>query len=188
MDGQWTIHSSIGISCCKDGTMHRCGCQTNMETQGAAKDADIWMVGRAKLNILTHDNLRKKGLHIVSRCTLCKNGSETLRHLLKDCPYTGQIYRELKVENPSDAWPDQPVLNIVRRSRLTAEQKSMVRIMQFVIWRERCARSFAEKGRTTSEITQDTLQQIQMMRCQRTHTGTGIDMEQLGAGTYPRGE
>ena len=40
-----------------------------------------WLAQRNR--ILTHDNLQKKGLTIVSRCTLCKRSDETVRHLLQ---------------------------------------------------------------------------------------------------------
>ena len=133
--------------------------------------------------ILTHDNLRKRGIEIVSRCTLCRAHNETVRHLFRKCPYTKQVYSELKASMASDTWPHNPVLNIVDttiRRRVTKGQKTAILIMNFVIWRERCARSFTEQVRTTIELVQDTLQQLEYIKqrerdgnagmAQQTHT------------------
>lgn len=126
-------------------------------------------------SILTHDNLKKRGLQIVTRCTLCREDAKTVRHLLKDCPYTTQVYNEMKANKPVYTWPTNPVINLLGGAQgrgLTGTQRSMILVMQFVIWRERCARSFTENTRTPYELVQDVLHEIQGTQCRTSGTGT----------------
>lgn len=132
-----------------------------------------WLTWRNK--ILTHDNLNKKGMHIVTRCTLCKEGAETVRHLFKECPYAVRVYIELKANKPMEIWPRNPVLNLLNRpsgTRLTKAQRAMMVVMQFVIWKERCARSFTENTRTPAELIQDVLHEIQLTQHKANNDGT----------------
>lgn len=130
--------------------------------------------------ILTHDNLRKKGIEIVSRCTLCRADTETVRHLFRKCPYTKQVCNELKASMASDTWPQNPVLNIVGTTiqrRVTKGQKTAILIMNFVIWRERCVKSFTEQVRTTTELVQDTLHQLEYIKQQEQEGNAGMAQE-----------
>ena len=41
--------------------------------------------------ILTQDNLQKRGINVVNRCTLCKEGFEDRNHLFLNCSYSQQV-------------------------------------------------------------------------------------------------
>lgn len=97
--------------------------------------------------ILTHDNLKKKGCIIISRCTLCKEAAESVYHLFYICHYTREVYKRLTLRQPSTNWPARSVLNVTDKELvgiLTAGQKTLLLVMYFIVWRERCARSFKE--------------------------------------------
>lgn len=101
-------------------------------------------------SILTHDNLRKRGWEIVSRCVLCKKEMETGKHLFQECPYTRQLYAKLQNFRPSAQWSATPTIEITNRDNtgnMKQEHKTAMLVMQFVIWRERCARSFADTAK-----------------------------------------
>lgn len=121
-----------------------------------------WLAQRNR--ILTHDNLKRRGLVIVSRCTLCKRNEETVKHLLQHCQFTRYVYSLLQLERPSNTWPSYPVFDITDErvtGLLTGMEIRLMLIMQFVVWRERCARVFAENERQPHELTQDIMQELQ---------------------------
>ncbi|CAL1358947.1 unnamed protein product [Linum trigynum] len=41
---------------------------------------------------LTHDNLKRRGWNIVSRCVLCEANTETASHLFRSCEYSTRIW------------------------------------------------------------------------------------------------
>ena len=44
---------------------------------------------------MTLDNLQKRGINVVNRCTLCKNGFEDRDHLFLNCSYTQQVWTKI---------------------------------------------------------------------------------------------
>lgn len=52
-----------------------------------------WLMLQNK--ILTLDNLQKRGINVVNRCSLCKNGFEDRDHLFMNCAYTQQFWTEI---------------------------------------------------------------------------------------------
>lgn len=106
-------------------------------------------------NILTHDNLQKRGWSIVSRCNMCKTATETVIHLFQECAFTLQLYQRLKNNRPQPGWPVTPTIDLTDKDKtgdMTPMQKTSLLIMQFVIWRERCARSFADTYKDIEEL------------------------------------
>ncbi|XP_078150757.1 uncharacterized protein LOC144546100 [Carex rostrata] len=72
-----------------------------------------WLAIRNR--ILTHDNLKKKGCIIITRCPLCKAAAESVHHLFQNCDYTKKVYTILILARPSPNWPAGPVLNVTDR-------------------------------------------------------------------------
>lgn len=111
-----------------------------------------WLAIRNR--ILTLDNLKKRGCIIITRCTLCKMAAESVQHLFLRCENTGEVYRRLKLRQPSTNWPARPVLNVTDQDRvggLTTFQKSLLLIMHFIVWREMC-KVFCRNRETTTGI------------------------------------
>ena len=44
---------------------------------------------------LTQDNLQKRGINVVNRCSLCKEGFEDRYHLILNCSYSQQVWSSL---------------------------------------------------------------------------------------------
>lgn len=115
-----------------------------------------WLAIRNR--ILTHDNLKKKGCIIVSRCTLCKTAVESVYHLFHTCTYTIQVYRRITWGKPSPNWPASPVLNVTDKCQvglLSEAQRALLLIMNFIIWRERCNRSFTDASKDPWELAEE---------------------------------
>ncbi|WMV20495.1 hypothetical protein MTR67_013880 [Solanum verrucosum] len=43
--------------------------------------------------VLTHENLKKRGYKLASRCALCGEHVETINHLFLHCTWTKQLWR-----------------------------------------------------------------------------------------------
>ena len=59
---------------------------------------------------------------------------------------------------PSLNWPASPILNVTDSEQvgsLTAKQKALLLIMHFIVWRERCARSFGELTKEPEELIRE---------------------------------
>lgn len=52
----------------------------------------LWLVQVGK--VLTHDNLMKRGLQMVSQCSMCKRSIESAPHLFLHCPVAVELCRE----------------------------------------------------------------------------------------------
>jgi len=51
----------------------------------------MWLL--TKEAVLTHENLKKRGYQLASRCTLCEEHAETINHLFLHCTWTEQLWR-----------------------------------------------------------------------------------------------
>ena len=98
-------------------------------------------------NILTSDNLRKRGLPVVSRCYLCMQAAESVDHLLLHCDWAWHmwttVFRLFEVQwvmprTVSDllsCWLD----GVGQRSELW---RIVPHCVMWTLWRERNARLF----------------------------------------------
>ena len=48
-----------------------------------------------KNKILTQENLQKRGINVVNRCSLCKEGFEDKDHLFLNCTYSQQVWSSI---------------------------------------------------------------------------------------------
>lgn len=71
-----------------------------------------WLVLSNRL--LTIDNLNKRGWPLVNRCVLCKNQSESVKHMLDECNYSRPVYCELARCIP-DKMPTQQTLSLQQK-------------------------------------------------------------------------
>ncbi|XP_078169794.1 uncharacterized protein LOC144564134 [Carex rostrata] len=95
--------------------------------------------------VLTIDNLNKRGWSIVNRCTMCKLQLESVRHLFEECIVTKEIYQQLSLIMGMNM-PTQQARKALLGNELNKKEKSLLLIAQFVIWRERCTRTFTDKS------------------------------------------
>lgn len=52
-----------------------------------------WLMGQNR--ILTMDNLQKRGMYIINRCTPCKKDLESVTHLSNECSFTKNFYTQV---------------------------------------------------------------------------------------------
>jgi hypothetical protein len=114
--------------------------------------------------ILTANNLAKRNWPSDPLCKLCNNEPETPTHLCKDCPYTQQVWTQLR------RWLNLNVLDSVdtagsihsywRKCRAKFDKTEKKRIdgimiyMWWNIWKERNRRTFQQKSLTMDHVAQ----------------------------------
>lgn len=98
--------------------------------------------------ILTVDNLMRRGWVMVNRCCLCKQAMESVKHLFGQCQYTDQVRRQLCTCMPHIVYTDQFRRGEYKKVILSRENivlTSLQLVLLFVVWRERCNRTFTDK-------------------------------------------
>lgn len=116
-----------------------------------------WLMLLNKL--FTIDNLHKRGWPIVNRCVLCKAQGESIKHMLHDCIFSKAVYSKLRRHLP-DRLPsidNVTPIETLTDSRATKRQKTIILIVQFCIWRERCNRTFTEESKEAKDIKEEVL-------------------------------
>lgn len=63
--------------------------------KGLIPKVNIFLWALLQNKILTLDNLQKRGINLVNRCILCKNGFEDRDHLFMNCSYSQQVWTEI---------------------------------------------------------------------------------------------
>lgn len=118
-----------------------------------------WLVIRE--SVLTRDNLRKRGIPIVSRCYLCGNDAETISHLFLYCRVTSQLW-DLFINLRGARWvmpgrTSELLLCWNTEIEFTTDKnrwKIVPATIWWTIWKERNLRCF--------EDTTNSLQKIKM--------------------------
>lgn len=101
----------------------------------------------------------------MSMFNLCREAVETSKHLFEDCTYMQPLYEKMRNSRPALRWPDIPTIEITTKKKaghMKPHQKKGMLIIQFVIWRERCARSFVEECKDTEELLQEVLWHLKL--------------------------
>lgn len=78
-----------------------------------------------------------------------------MRHLFHDCLFIVHVFHKFKAHRPSDNWPVKPeidVFDVNQVGNLTPQQRAAMLIMQFIVWRERCARLFRGTRKTLDDL------------------------------------
>lgn len=108
--------------------------------------------------ILTIDNLMKRGWAMVNRCTMCKKKSETVIHLFEQCTVTNEIYQQLALDMRMKL-PTRHATKALINDELNKEEKSLLLIAQFVVWRERSSRISTDKSTDNETLIQQIREQ-----------------------------
>lgn len=105
-----------------------------------------WLAMRNR--ILTIDNLKKKGMCIVNRCVMCRQHEETVKHLFHHCT-TAKI---LHIMVAGHFNVTGLTLQDITDKAHTKRHRSIALITCFIIWRERCGRTFKGNDCTLNEL------------------------------------
>ncbi|CAI0468584.1 unnamed protein product [Linum tenue] len=113
--------------------------------------AFLWLVTHER--ILTHDNLKRRGWNLASRCALCNSEEENIDHLFRHCSFSSKIWSilQLMIEFHGP-FPDRFVLLIRCWSRCSQTQwkndfaSGLLHAFSWEIWKERNARIFHDKS------------------------------------------
>ena len=99
--------------------------------------------------ILTADNLRRRGIPVVSWCCMCKADGETVDHLLLHCPYAKELW-DMVFGLFGIQWvmPKRAIdlfhCWIGSVGRTSVIWKAIPHCIMWCIWRERNARTFED--------------------------------------------
>lgn len=99
-----------------------------------------------------------RGWVMVNRCCLCKQAMESVRHLFPECTYTDQVRRQIQRCMPIIPYTDQFRRGQYKQIILYHTSMPLKRIqlvLVFLVWRERCLRTFTEKQNSVEVIAQE---------------------------------
>lgn len=131
-----------------------------------------WLALNNKL--LTIDNLNKRGWPLVNRCVLCKIQGESIRHMLDECTFSKSVYAALAHTIPAKIPTltyTTPPTEMLTSATVPKTQRETMLITQFIIWRERCARTFTEVSKDAQDIKEEVLWQLQFQKSEAMQTG-----------------
>ncbi|KAJ1691746.1 hypothetical protein LUZ63_015901 [Rhynchospora breviuscula] len=118
----------------------------------------LWQMLQNK--IATLDNLQKRGCHLPNRCILCCSNSETTSHLFSSCSFYQNI--RLLIQHNSTLAPftadtqySQNPLSLVDETDVHDKTREIWAVTFFVLWRERCARTFSGVTKPVQIILQE---------------------------------
>ncbi|KAL5697583.1 hypothetical protein ACHQM5_028709 [Ranunculus cassubicifolius] len=109
----------------------------------------LWVL--AKDRVLTHENLRRRGYHLCSKCVFCEKETETRNHLFLSCPVIMEIWEFVfgvfGVHRPS-SWTVENILAANAEVQFTDIGKVYWKFIRHAtfweIWLERNNRIFEE--------------------------------------------
>lgn len=126
-----------------------------------------WLMMQNK--VLTIDNLMKRGWTMVNRCIMCRNQLESVIHLFEECTVTIEIYRKLALTMGMKL-PTRHARKALITNEINKEERSLLLIAQFVVWRERCSRIFTDKSIQTETLIQQVRDQWMITMKTNSHT------------------
>lgn len=118
-----------------------------------------WLV--CKNRILTLDNLTRRGWQIVNRCILCKRHAESVRHLFCECPFSLALYN-IAIQGWRTMQRTAP-LDFLLDVTIEEDTRSTLLITQFILWRERCSRTFRESNKNLEQLLEEIQAQKQYL-------------------------
>lgn len=123
-----------------------------------------WLLIQNK--ILTHENLRKRGFSVPSICYLCRASEESTRHMFNACPFSREVYRQTSVAMGNTNPHRLDMINSIIAKQIDKEEKAIILINIFIVWRERCNRIFKEQSKTEHHLAEEVLEQWGRMQRQ----------------------
>ena len=115
-------------------------------------------------NVLTSDNLRKRGMEGPSRCPLCVSEEENADHLLLNCSFACEVWKDtLKIDSDSfimpgniqdlfTSWASRSPFNLIKKDLLRAGWMWLPKFICWKLWLERNNRIFREESCTPLRI------------------------------------
>ncbi|XP_074278153.1 uncharacterized protein LOC141601750 [Silene latifolia] len=117
------------------------------------------MTRLAVQNVLpTVDNLIRRGMVIVNRCSLCMADLESIRHLYFACPYSSSVYQQILLWMGVTRRPlclRQELLSLSRYNGKGWKKKwamGCVAAVVYLLWQERNRRLFEEASRNVDQL------------------------------------
>lgn len=101
--------------------------------------------------VLTADNLRIRGFHIVGMCYICRRSDETVRHLFSECPVSEQVYGGT-LQGVLVLVLGQDNVQLLIEKNTADRIRELMLISHFIIWREKCNCKFRERSKNTTEL------------------------------------
>ena len=89
---------------------------------------DIWPKVMSFLWLCFHDSvpvkqvIAKRGISCETRCPLCRNGDESLAHMLKECPFALNIWQRVGVPQPLTSLFHLDLLEWLKKNCLCSSQ------------------------------------------------------------------
>lgn len=120
--------------------------------------------------VLTIDNLIKRGWQIPNRCVMCKQACESVSPLFSSCPFTTALI-DLVLNTYSVRLTTHLLamdgsfdyIQILISNQVDKKIKELLLITQFIIWRERCMRTFQGKESNLMELVNQVQEQWNYM-------------------------
>ena len=111
-----------------------------------------WLLCNDK--ILTAQNLRKRGFHIVGICYMCRASDESTEHLFNSCLSTRTIHEQLYGERGihQQITTDTDLIAAITDNTISKRTRAVILTSHFVLWRKRCNRIFNEKISSNEDI------------------------------------
>ncbi|XP_074313963.1 uncharacterized protein LOC141649166 [Silene latifolia] len=106
----------------------------------------------------TVDNLNRRGMVIVNRCSLCFADLESIRHLYFACPFSSSVYQQILLWMGVTRRPlclRQELLSLSRYKGKGWKKKwarGCIAAMVYLLWQERNRRLFEETSRTVDQL------------------------------------
>ncbi|CAL1352894.1 unnamed protein product [Linum trigynum] len=113
--------------------------------------AFLWLLKHGR--VLTHENLKKRGLSLASMCIMCKEAEENINHLFWLCPFSNKIWNTIQqmveIVGPFPAHVDAVIAGWNVGSQLPWKSgfvRGLLHAYTWEIWKERNSRIFQDKS------------------------------------------
>ena len=123
---------------------------------------DMFCWTLAHKSILSGENLKKRGLEGPSRCPLCKNDEETMDHIMIDCQFSQEAWRDAlvisginlpgSIQSLLSNWMKLSPFSLSKKPLLQAARRWLPKAICWKIWLERNNRIFREIDHPPSKI------------------------------------
>jgi zinc-binding in reverse transcriptase len=119
-----------------------------------------WLILNNKL--LTTDNLIKRGWIIPNICHMCKQDQGTSRHLFTTCSTATQLRQYIVQTLPATSpqchnYTDENPNTLLLSPTENSQWRQLELTTNFVLWRERCRRLFADKEQNIPRMAREVL-------------------------------
>ncbi|KAJ3672310.1 hypothetical protein LUZ60_007031 [Juncus effusus] len=124
----------------------------------------IWLFKQNR--VLTQDNLRRRGMIIINRCSLCCNQLETTQHLAGECLYVQYHWSKLcsKLREIKSTDPFHLVFTYASEGMGGDPLRQIAFLFMFCVWRQRCRKVFEEERVLEVDLVEEVLDELKLIR------------------------